>query len=231
MKIIHIKRADLAFTLFELLLVLAIIAVVAVVLLKPPSRSTRAYAYSIACRNELKSVALAFRVWSGDNNDKLPMEVSVTNGGTMEFVNGADTFRHFEVMSNEINTPKILFCPAESDKFRERAEVFGPAHANRNSPRVRFLSNTNLSYFVGLHATITNSSMFLIGDHNLENGVVVKTGVYDFTTNQPPGWTPGVHNRRGNVALVDGSVHSLSSGGLPGALAQTGVATNRLSMP
>ena len=30
----------------------------------------------------------------------------------MEYA-GADTFRHFQVMSNELSTPRILVCPAD----------------------------------------------------------------------------------------------------------------------
>jgi hypothetical protein len=36
------------------------------------------------------------------------MQVSVTNGGTMELVNGGTVFEHFLVMSNELSTPKLL---------------------------------------------------------------------------------------------------------------------------
>ena len=53
----------------------------------------------------------------------------------MEFNTGADTFRHFQVMSNELSTPKILACPADT---RAAANNFFR------------LKNQNVSYFVGL---------------------------------------------------------------------------------
>jgi hypothetical protein len=40
----------------------------------------------IRCVNDLKQVGIAFRLWEGDNNDKYPMAVSVTNGGAMELI-------------------------------------------------------------------------------------------------------------------------------------------------
>ena len=61
----------------------------------------------------------------------------------MEFNTGADTFRHFQVMSNELSTPKILVCPADT---RVAAANF-----------VR-LKNQNVSYFVGLEASDVESA-------------------------------------------------------------------------
>jgi hypothetical protein len=51
----------------------------------------------IACVNNLKQIGLGAFVWSGDNNDKFPTSLVV--------------------MSNELNTVKILICP--SDKARQ----------------------------------------------------------------------------------------------------------------
>jgi hypothetical protein len=48
--------------------------------------------------------------------------VSSSKGGTLEFCErGGDgydrnAYRHFQVMSNELNTPKILVCPGDSGK-------------------------------------------------------------------------------------------------------------------
>ena len=63
------------------------------------------------------------------------MAVSTDKGGTMEFNTGADTFRHFQVMSNELSTPRILICPADTRAI------------TNNFAR---LNNQNVSYFVGL---------------------------------------------------------------------------------
>src|SRR4029079_7004652 len=110
-----------------------------------------------------------FRVWAADNNDKYPMEVSVTNGGAMEFVGGPETFRCFELMSNELNTPKILFCPAESDRTKWQANTFDrvASPGSPSFPNRWFAGNSNLSYFVGADASDAYPQMFLTGDHNL----------------------------------------------------------------
>jgi hypothetical protein len=86
-------------------------------------------------------VGLAFKTWALHNNDHFPMQVCVTNGGTMELVsassvwplggtarlvNAGNVWPHFLVMSNELSTSSILFCPQESEKKRTKANTFLP---------------------------------------------------------------------------------------------------------
>jgi len=59
-------------------------------------------AEAIACINNLKQLGLAARVWALDNNDMTPPNVLD--------------------MTNEMSTPKILYCP--SDKGRQMADTF-----------------------------------------------------------------------------------------------------------
>ena len=40
----------------------------------------------------------------------------VTSGGTLELTANGPVYPQFEVMSNELNTPKILVCPSDSSK-------------------------------------------------------------------------------------------------------------------
>jgi len=97
-----------------------------------PARDGRpAYAPRINCANNLKQVGLAFRTWAIDNDGRFPMQVSVTNGGTMELVSSGLVFPHFQVMSNELSTPKILFCRADTQ--RTNANNFATALMTRTS--------------------------------------------------------------------------------------------------
>jgi len=206
-------------TLIEVLVVFAVIAVLTVFVFLPALDGGRARAPRIQCVNNLKQIGLAMRVWEGNHGDKYPMAVSETNGGSMEFTTGPNVWRHFQVMSNELSTPKVLMCAAETDRHRFLATNF-----------INF-GNSNISFFVGVDANESNPQMILSGDHNVTNGVPVRNGLRLLTTNQLAGWTAKMHNKVGNIALADGSVQQLSSVGLQNTIANTGLATNRLQMP
>ena len=110
------KIRSLAFTFPEFLFVICILAVASAVLLVPALLKAKRRSSRIGCANNLKQVSLAFKQWSLDNTDRYPMQVSVTNGGTMELVEQGNVFPHFLVMSNELNTPKILLCPEDDER-------------------------------------------------------------------------------------------------------------------
>jgi hypothetical protein len=143
------------------------------------------------------------------------MAVSTNKGGTMEFADGANTFRHFQVMSNELSTPKVLICPADT---RAAAGNF-----------VR-LKNHNVSYFVGLDATDTSPQMLLDGDRNITADTEPENGILKLVPGQPIRWTETMHVNQGNVGLSDGSVQQLSNSGLRNALKNSGHPTNSWSM-
>jgi hypothetical protein len=61
-----------------------------------PFAEARAKAKQIQCVNDLKQIALAARIWAGDNKDLAPKD--------------------FLSMSNELATPKVLVCPADTGR-------------------------------------------------------------------------------------------------------------------
>ena len=222
MKLSYAGSSNRAMTLFEVFLVVAILMFLAVLLLPALSqqRTPKARAQRISCINNLKQVGLAYRVWEGDHNDKYPMMVSVTNGGTMELIGTDPEFVRdtFLVMSNELSTPKILHCPADN---RNAANSFSPA-----------FTSTNISYFIGVDATDSQPQMVLSGDDNFTvNGTPTHSGLLSLPTNSVVAWTQDRHVKAGNIGLADGSAQQLTILGLQQAFVSTGFATNRLALP
>jgi prepilin-type N-terminal cleavage/methylation domain-containing protein len=203
-------------TLVELLVVLAVLTFFALMIIPAPSHP-KARVMRIQCVNNLKQTGLASRVWAGDNGGKYPMEISETNGGTMEFATGPNLFRHFQLMSNELSTPLVLICPADTARLR--------------ATNFTFFNNSNVSFFLNLAASKTNSQDIWSGDNNITNGTPIKNAILELTTNHPAGWTDETHHKVGNILLSDGSVQQVSQTGLRSAVQNTSVFTNRLLMP
>jgi hypothetical protein len=122
------------------------IAILSAMLL-PALSQAKSRAQEINCRNNMKQIGLAFRTWALDNEDQFPFNVSTNKGGTLELcAMGPDGFDrnaafHFQVMSNELSTPKILVCPADSKK--QPALDFLSLQSANVSYRVRTGTNIN----------------------------------------------------------------------------------------
>ena len=204
-----------AFTVFEGLVIGCILLLLLVVFL--PLLAPRHHRTMVWCVNNLKEVGIAFRIWEGDNNDKYPMAVSVAQGGAQEMMATGNVAACFQVMSNELATPKILVCPEDSG--HEAATDF-----NSNFTRA------NISYFIGVDAVESDPQAVMAGDANLVlNGHAVPPGVIYLRANAVT-WSKSRHAGAGFVLIADGSVQAETKIGFtsaPGTL----FATNRLAVP
>src|SRR5436190_12626923 len=140
------RNAD-AFTVLELLCVIAIIGILAALVL-PALSQAKARAKRIQCVEQLHQTGLAFIGFAHDHNGKFPMAVGASEGGSLDSAQSAyqaggdfiSPFRHFRALADELRTPRVLTCPADS---------------RRTAANFVTLSNENVSYFVGLNAELS----------------------------------------------------------------------------
>jgi prepilin-type N-terminal cleavage/methylation domain-containing protein/prepilin-type processing-associated H-X9-DG protein len=240
-----IRKQDRAFTLIEMLVIVAIIGILATSLLPALARS-KPLACRLTCANNLKQVGLAFRTWAAANGGYMPMSVPKSQGGASEDVGvrqvnntqaaSRGVSKMFLCLSNELHTPRILFCPVESEYYRQTATTFAPTNGG-DYRQIPYTNDLNVTYFIGVDAQESSPRMLLTGDHNLGGNAnpptvpflaAVSTGTpyvslgTNFNANQGPAFLDNTHSKQGNVGMADGSVEWFNRTNLQNALKSSG---------
>lgn len=180
-----------AFTLLELLVVIAIIMILAAMLLPAIGRSM-VKAKQVQCLNQLRQIGLGMLSFGHDHQDRFPMQVPMSDGGSLEAnrefflanTNLSFSPRHFVALSNELAIPRLAACPA--DTTRSAATTFAA------------MTRSNISYWVNYRASSGSSIQALAGDWNVAS--------VPGTTNLEMAFTRALHETRGNVLFADGHV-------------------------
>ena len=112
----------------------------------------------------------------------------------MKLISSGNTYVLWQMASNQLNTPFMLPCPADTNGCPATNFVIG-------------FSDKNISYFLSLEAADTYPQMILDGDNNLaENGFRVTPGILHLPTTDPLTWTKERHGGCGNIGMADGAV-------------------------
>lgn len=214
-----------AFTLVELIVVIAIFAVLVALIL--PEMGGKKDRRQLVCMVNLKQLGIGLIMYSGDHTNQLPWNVSTnTKGGKMvaEIATAADCF---SAITNYVQQPRLFVCP--TDKARQAATNFAG------------FSNSNLSYFVSLDASLPASSspslLILSGDRHLSvDNQPVKPGLCTVELNSTIGWTRELHQHKsqlpsGSLLFADGHTESVSSKILPAKFNYQSITASRLLIP
>jgi prepilin-type processing-associated H-X9-DG protein len=205
-----------AFTLIELLALIVVLLLLTYFAVPSADSSKRKHA-GIKCFNNLNTVGVAARIYATDNNGLMPGAILLSNKVQSASIDAAACFRMF---SNELSTPNIIFCPADS-----RAQ---------EATSFTNLTSTNISYFLSLSAHPSLPKAFLAGDRNIQvpNGEgTIPPGLFSLTTNLQLSWSKEIHNGQGNIAMMDGSVQTFKSARLTRYLREQALSTNLLVFP
>jgi type II secretory pathway pseudopilin PulG len=213
-----------AFALLELIAMVAMLLILIAVLAPAMGRNgrqKRQFTKRAQCVENLKNIGLAFRLSTLPSGDLFPMKIPTKNGGTMEYLSlPGSTFRHFAVLSNEIEKAERLVCPSDR---RPQARRFDQ------------LTDANISYFVGVDAEQTCPNVWLAGDRNLlTNGFQFTNGLMVLQTNRLAGWDKRIHKSCGNICMGDGSVQQFNNADLQRSMSEALRSYNepqRLSVP
>src|SRR5438045_2548823 len=110
------SNTESGLTMVEVMVILVVV-ILLIGFFAPSFTSDRRKARQISCLNNLKQTGLSFRMWSEDHDHLYPMRYRTNDFDGPSLGNGQQMHHWFQVMSNELSTPKIVICPSDDKNY------------------------------------------------------------------------------------------------------------------
>ena len=141
--------------MIEVILVLGSVVILAALFL-PAFARAKIHSH-VPCISNLKQVGVGWIVWVHDHeSNEFPFRTPVTNGGTFGSVEPLrnNAWWQFAFISNELNSPSLLVCPADKTVglSRRLADNWSATDTNGGFMAPGFRHRAT-SYTIGLDAT------------------------------------------------------------------------------
>jgi len=181
----------------------------------PALATTPSRSHVAQCLNNLRQMGRAVQIWGDDHREQTLWQTYHFDGGTRPSTGtkSGNAWFEFAYLSNELVTPRILSCPADTAKVA--SEFSGDAaRGGYASASFRGLAT---SYFINLHTEFEYPRGPLFGDRNVRavpGGTCTygATGAFQVSSSDTNvGWTNALHGFQGNVVRVDGTAEVTTS--------------------
>lgn len=201
-----------AFTRLDLSVLIAVLLLLVAIGASAVGGSRRATDLA-ACANNLRQVGRAFQVWGADHNGDWPGRTPMPDGGIWYHPLVGNAWFHYAWISNQLVTPRILVCPADTQK--NPASHFGTT--SDGGLLNGGYRNNAVSYFIMTDAHRFLPTTVFSGDRNVRptgSGTcsIGATGVSSVRIFPVvfPFWTNNIHGLWGNLLAYDGAVGTYS---------------------
>jgi prepilin-type N-terminal cleavage/methylation domain-containing protein len=225
-KNMKIRVSRSAFTLIELIVVIAIIAILAALLL-PALSKAKSKATRVSCTVNLKQATLGYALWFDEREaGAMPWRLTMNAGGNTNHPLKQNLYVQYSLLSNHVQNPKSLVCPADKRKDLRPAVHWGTTEGGIWNPGYQ---NNSLSYALNIDAGAVSGGNLLPIDQAQQHLLLsdrhasadqtpgtCSSGISPSSQFAEPfttvGWTNEVHGvNAGNISLVDGSAHQTTT--------------------
>jgi prepilin-type N-terminal cleavage/methylation domain-containing protein/prepilin-type processing-associated H-X9-DG protein len=141
------------FTLIELLVVIAIIAILAAILF-PVFARARENARKSSCQNNLKQIALGFKQYINDFDERYPL-VAVTSASTTTY---APPYGWADALQPYLKNTQVLQCPSDSAEGQDTSGVLDFSDYAYNKNFIRVINRGAVLVTTGVNESMFGSS-------------------------------------------------------------------------